>query len=116
MTFKYMTRTVGRPRDARRIIITRKGYGPNWAAAKKACLERDHYTCQKCGHIGRRLKNNRWNVDVHHKRKIAWFVNSTTGEVDYEAANNLVNLITLCRICHKVADGHARRKGFVPLA
>lgn len=115
MSFKYLTRTAGRPRDARRVIIVRKGYGPNWHAAKKACLERDRYTCQKCGHVGRRLPNNRWSVHVHHKRKIAWFANSRTGEVDYESANDLSNLVTLCATCHKVADGHAHRKGFVPL-
>jgi predicted HNH restriction endonuclease len=51
-------------------------------------------------------------IAVHHKRKIAWFVNSKTKEVDYDAANNLSNLITLCRKCHKVADGHAERVGF----
>lgn len=107
MTFKYMTRTAGRPRDARRVIINRKGYGPNWPAAKKAALERDNYTCQKCG--------SHYRVSVHHRRKIAWFVNSLTGEVDYIAANDLANLITLCQPCHKVADGHKRRKGFIPL-
>jgi hypothetical protein len=35
-----------------------------------------------------------------------------TRVIDYEGANDLGNLITLCPTCHKVADGHAKMKGF----
>ena len=116
MTFNYIHKTV-RPRDARRIIITRKGYGENWPRQRAAALKRDKYTCVKCGHVGYKKSNGRWTVSCHHVRKIAWYVDSATGEVDYEAANSLDNLITLCEIngCHKAADGHSNRKGFIPL-
>lgn len=113
MKFARFGRTI-RPRDARRIIITKQGYGKNWHAQRKAALERDNYTCQKCGHVGK-CKNRYWDVHVHHKRKIAWFVNSATGEVDYAAANDLSNLITLCGPCHRYADGHENKSGFVQL-
>jgi len=54
-------------------------------------------------------------VHVHHKRKIALFLDHDVGAIDYEAANNLDNLITLCRKCHKAADGHAKLEGFTYL-
>jgi 5-methylcytosine-specific restriction endonuclease McrA len=52
---------------------------------------------------------------VHHKRKIALFVDETGHAIDYEAANDLANLITLCDNCHKAADGHKPLQGFVAL-
>lgn len=86
------------------MVILRKGYGPNWRRAKRKALKRDGHLCVKCG--------SSLKVSVHHKRKIAWFVDSRTGEVDYKEANKLSNLETLCTRCHKVADGHAERQGF----
>jgi len=104
----------GRPRDPRRQVILEKGYGSNWPSQRRRALERDLYTCQKCKYKGKK-KKRRWDVHVHHIRKIAWFANSRTKEVDYKAANDLSNLITLCARCHKVADGHAPMDGFVQL-
>jgi predicted HNH restriction endonuclease len=55
------------------------------------------------------------SVHVHHRRKIAWFVNTREKTIDWENANDLDNLVTLCAACHKVADGHRRVRGFKPL-
>lgn len=93
-------------KDPRRGIIEAKGYGKNWPKQRAAALKRDNYTCTRCGYVGKK-RGRYWNVHVHHKRKIAWFVNIITGEVDYEGANHLDNLETLCQTCHKVQDGHA---------
>lgn len=115
MTFKTFGRRSPRPSDPRRYIINQIGYGKSWPKQRLKALERDDYTCQKCGYKGKRGRGGRWDVHVHHRRKIAWFVNSRTKEFDEQAANSLDNLITLCPKCHKVADGHAKMEGFVSL-
>lgn len=101
-----------RAHDPRRRLIERLGYGDNWPEQRRKALERDDHTCQKCGYKGRGTGKLR-TVFVHHRRKIAWYANSSTRVVDYEAANNLDNLITLCNKCHRVADRHAKMRGFV---
>lgn len=112
MSFTYMSRTI-RPRDHRRTVAVKARYGPNWPTQRKKALERDNYTCVKCHHVGYRKPNGRWSVSVNHKRKIKLFV--TANVLDWEAANDLSNLETLCEVCHKAADGHANLHGFVML-
>ena len=115
MSFKYLGRQASTPKDPRRLVIRRKGYGKNWPKQRKTALERDDYTCQYCGQVGKKV-GRRWNVHVHHKRKIAYFANSETQTVDYEAANSLENLITACDSgCHKHYDGHQNKSGFKQL-
>jgi len=104
-----------RPRkfkDGRRAVVERLGYGENWPRQRARALRRDGYTCKKCGHVGRKAtkKGSRYDVFVHHRRKISWYVKD--GAIDYEAANDLENLVTLCNVCHKVADSHKPLKGF----
>jgi 5-methylcytosine-specific restriction endonuclease McrA len=105
-------------KDSRRAIVEKVGYGPNWRKQRAVALKRDNYTCVKCGHKGMRSvsKYGRWDVAVNHRRKIAWFTDSSTGTVDWVAANDISNLETLCQNCHAVADGHKRMVGFTPLA
>lgn len=111
MTFKYIG-TSKTPKDPRRQIIDKKGYGKNWFKIRKIILDRDNYTCQKCKRKGQK-KGRHWDVAVHHIIKIKMFVNTTTKEVDYANANLLSNLITLCNYgCHKHADGHQNKSGF----
>lgn len=109
--FKYF-KTPRVPKDPKRRVIIKKGYGKNWYSQKKKALLRDKYTCQKCGHKGQKKRNGRWSVEVHHQTKIKEFVNIQTKEVDYEAANHLSNLVTLCVPCHKVADGFSKPATF----
>lgn len=63
-------------------------YGPNWPAQRRAARERDGNACQDCGQQGSRLP-------VHHIRPRRDFLD------DYVAANDLDNLVTLCRPCHQ---------------
>lgn len=67
--------------------------GRNWSAQRRKVLERDNCSCQICG-----LKMNNKSkkiIDVHHIKPYRQF------NGDYTAANDLLNLITLCRSCHK---------------
>lgn len=104
MSFKYFKKTK-QAKDARRRVIVKEGYGSDWYKQRHKARERDNYTCQACGYVGKKQKNGRWDIEVHHKRKIAYFVNSITGVVNYKEANDLDNLITLCVSCHKHYDG-----------
>lgn len=58
----------------------------DWQRRRREIVERDNATCQDCGAVGGRL-------DVHHIKSIDLFT-------DREQANELTNLITLCRKCH----------------
>lgn len=71
--------------------------GCNWQRQKRAALQRDGRKCQIC----RRKKRKGLRIDVHHIRPFREF------DGDYVSANQLLNLITLCRSCHaKVEFGH----------
>lgn len=70
-------------------------YGPNWHRQKRKAIKRDKSTCQVCGY----KSGGDIILDVHHITPAKTFT-------DFELANNLSNLITLCRICHmKVEKG-----------
>lgn len=113
MSWTYLSKG-RRPKDPRRIVVERQRYGPNWIKQRKACLERDNYTCQKCGHVGRKV-GKYWDVSAHHLIKVKLFVEDDM--FDWKAANDLSNLITLCETnqCHSYADSHVNKSGFVQL-
>ena len=60
---------------------------------RKQIFERDHYTCQQCGQVGR-------NLCVHHIQSFAFFPN-----LRYSPSN----CITLCGECHKYTDNYLNR-------
>lgn len=68
-------------------------YGPNWYLQAKAARERDGHKCQDCGAI--RPDGIRKQHDVHH------LIPLRKSAGDFETANALSNLITLCQRCHK---------------
>jgi len=70
--------------------------GKNWYFQRRKALERDGYKCQYCG-ISRNEKNR---IDVHHIIPYRQF------NGDYEQANKLKNLITLCWVCHRKVESH----------
>lgn len=113
MKFEYFGRK-RIPKDPRRLIIQKKGYGDNWPEQREKARKRDGYKCIRCGFKGKKNRNGIWNIQVHHKRKILYYV-LKDGSVDYEKANDLSNLETLCRHCHAIADGHGKMKGFLML-
>ena len=67
--------------------------GKKWVALKKACYERDHYCCRKCG-------TPQQNPHAHHV-------------IPYERGgpDTLENLITVCRWCHTKLENQFRRVG-----
>lgn len=76
---------------------TVKYRGANWGSQKRKALNRDGFRCQICG---KKLGRKGWDYGVHHIKPYREF------KGDYETANHLLNLVTLCRRCHgKVEAG-----------
>lgn len=77
---------------------SRRYYGPTWLKARKVTLERDDYTCQVCG-IDKQSHWKKYGAthDVHHIIPFSEFDDS-------EAANDLDNLITVCKRCHQYVE------------
>jgi DEAD/DEAH box helicase domain-containing protein len=80
-------------------------YGPNWARQRKQARARDGHRCQMCGAVEQGREH-----DVHHKVPFRTFAS-------YQQANQLSNLVTLCRPCHRRAELAVRvRSGLSGLA
>jgi len=64
-------------------------YGENWKQQSRAARKRDRYICQDCGRY-------QWcpGLDVHHIIPLREFGS------DWKTANQLHNLVTLCKSCH----------------
>lgn len=73
-----------------------KEYGPNWLRQRRKRIEKDNETCQMCGVERSELDRD---LHVHHIVRRREFM--TSDGFDYEKANRLDNLITLCSKCHK---------------
>lgn len=74
-------------------------YGPNWERQRRAAVRRDEGRCQDCGRtIVDSVEEFGEVLSVHHKTPFRDFVDGD--DVDYESANELSNLVTLCRPCH----------------
>lgn len=69
-------------------------YGPNWDYQARLARERDAHTCQDCGATRRRPQ-----LDVHHITP-----RRSYSRDDFERANDLSNLITLCKACHSARE------------
>lgn len=69
-------------------------YGPNWTRQSRLARERDQHTCQRCG-----FRREHPRLPVHHIRPRREF-----DKLDYETANALDNLVTLCRSCHALIE------------
>jgi len=77
-------------------------HGPNWAVQRQRARERDHYTCQVCGATEASLGREH---DVHHVRPFREFSYIAGVNDNYLQANELSNLVTLCRSCHSKVNG-----------
>lgn len=67
------------------------GRGTNWSMQRNKVLRRDGYRCQICHKKVSRFKHD---YGIHH------IIPYRTFNGDYLKANELTNLITLCRSCH----------------
>lgn len=79
-----------------------QNYGPNWWKQRRKARRRDKNTCVKCG-AKHNIKNGIY-VDVHHKIPLRLF------NGDFKSANNLNNLVCLCRKCHREEEIEFRDK------
>lgn len=78
-------------------------YGPNWRRQRRRALIRDQARCQDCGISERRYwKRTGEGLSVHHITPVREFVTDET--IDHERANQLDNLVTLCRPCHSLRE------------
>ncbi len=76
---------------------TEHDYGPNWHEQQRAARKRDGWHCQLCG-----LEQQKHiRLDVHHIVKFKSFEYKHGVNDNYLQANQLTNLITLCRKCHR---------------
>lgn len=74
-------------------------YGPSWLPARRAARERDEYKCQRCGMADQEhIERFGQELHVHHIRPLRTFEK-------HAGANDLDNLITLCRDCHDKLEG-----------
>lgn len=76
---------------------TRYPRGSTWSASRKKALNRDEYTCQRCGAHKDALTKRQWRLEVHHIIPFAFFMSA-------DLANALPNLITYCHSCHWVVE------------
>lgn len=76
-------------------------YGPNWGEQKRSARKRDGY---KCRHCGKDQKKNGRALDVHHIKPFRTFGYIPNENDYYLLANDLTNLVSLCRRCHKLAE------------
>lgn len=70
-------------------------YGPNWNQQRRERLEKDGYECVRCGMSDSTSQDvYDCSLNIHHIIPIKEF------NGDYESANEIENLVTLCNSCH----------------
>jgi DEAD/DEAH box helicase domain-containing protein len=88
-------------------------YGPNWPQQRNAARARDGYCCTVCGSPEAAGRQH----DVHHKRPFRAFGYRAGANEAHLEANQLDNLITVCRACHQRIERSQRlRTGLGGLA
>jgi len=84
------------------------GYrGPNWQTQRNKARARDNFRCRHCNAPERPGREH----DIHHLRPFRDFGYVPGQNEYYQVANQLDNLITLCRDCHRRAEGAQRFQG-----
>ncbi|NPV07437.1 MAG: DEAD/DEAH box helicase [Anaerolineae bacterium] len=81
-------------------------YGPNWRTQRRRARERDGFRCRHCGAPEPPGREH----DVHHLRSLRELGYGPEGG-DFEQANALDNLVTLCRACHMKAEAPRMMQG-----
>lgn len=75
-------------------------YGPEWAERRQTVLERDGYQCRICEYESSQFGHS---LHVHHIQPLREFKQSD-GEIDWESAHRMENLVALCPHCHKTHE------------
>jgi len=77
------------------VLLAPNDYGPNWPQQRTAARQRDGYQCRQCGALEAGREH-----DVHHVTPFRSFGYVPGENEHYLRANELSNLLTLCRTCH----------------
>jgi 5-methylcytosine-specific restriction endonuclease McrA len=82
-------------------------YGPNWHTQRRKRLEVDDHECQRCGMTEEESRRTSGRgIEVHHLVSVREFYERSGGNApDWSALNDLDNLLTLCRSCHRAWEG-----------
>ena len=85
---------------------TRIPTGVNWQTQRRKARDRDGNACVVCdmNNEVHKQEYSGFSLHVHHIIPRRDFYDGETGEFDYEAANDLENLITLCIPHHDEAE------------
>lgn len=79
-------------------------YGKNWREQRQKRLEYDDYECVVCGLSQEEHKDRLGRgLEIHHIDPIENYRDGR--ELDWEGANRLENLLTVCRACHAKWEG-----------
>lgn len=77
-------------------------FGLSWQTQRRLAYERDQGICQYCGLTELEAKDKHRSINsVHHIVKRRWFKDHG---ISIEESNQLTNLITLCKSCHRRAE------------
>lgn len=77
-----------------------RNLGANWESQRRKARRRDGFECLRCGITEKEHKETvGTELSVHHRIPRREF-RGDDGVLDFEAANQLENLITLCASCH----------------
>lgn len=80
-------------------------YGPNWDEQRRKALDRDGWQCRLCEMTNEMHKEvYTYGLEVHHVIPIRCF-RPFDSAADYERANDLSNLRTVCCPCHHEWEG-----------
>jgi hypothetical protein len=78
--------------------------GPNWLEQRRKRIDKDNACCVACGmRMEEHIQKYSIELDVHHVFP-RYLFNGPNG-FDYESANEISNLRTMCRACHRRWEG-----------
>lgn len=86
--------------EERNVLLRPNDYGPNWQEQRNNARKRDGFRCTKCNAPEREDQEH----DVHHVTPFRDFGYVAGRNEAYKEANQLENLQTLCRSCHRAVE------------
>lgn len=79
--------------------------GHEWSEKREEAIERDDSECQDCGiSMTEHKKRYKQGLHVHHKVARKQILSDDPTREEFELANSLDNLVTLCASCHRVRE------------